>query len=68
MSTYKHNQPVTLTDTYGYVHEGTLHLPDVASHSSRGVEWLPRVTGGGYGVHTIRLEDGRLFRTEGRLS
>lgn len=68
MSTYKHNQPVTLTDTYGGITKGTLHLPDAASHSSRGVEWLPRSTNGGYGVHTIRLGDGRLFRTEGRLT
>lgn len=65
---FKHGQAVTLTDVNGTEHTGTLHLPDTVMHSRRGPEFLARTTSGKLGVHTLRLSDGRLFRTEGRLS
>ncbi len=64
---FTHGQAVTLTDASGVESRGTLHLPDVVMYGPQGQYTLPRETSGGYGVHTIRKEDGSLFRTEGRV-
>lgn len=61
--TFRHGDPVTLDGR-----KGTLYLPLLTMYG-HGRTWdEPQQTTGGYGVHTIILEDGSRFRTEGRLS
>lgn len=68
MTKFIHGQPVRVIVPSGRDAVGVLHLPDVVMHGRRGSELLPRETSGGYVVHTIRMPDGSLFRTEGRLA
>lgn len=53
----RNGQQVQLTNLYGST-TGELVLN----------EWEKRWGGSGYAVHTLRLADGRLYRSEGRLT
>lgn len=66
---FRNGDRVTLIDAYGTRTLGTLHLPDIKLYSpSTGKKWTaPRVETGAYAIHTLILEDGRRFRSEGRL-
>lgn len=67
--TFKNGDKVTLIDAYGGHTVGSLHLPDLVLYApSTGKKWTEtRVETGAYSVHTLILEDGRKFRSEGRL-
>ena len=63
MKLFRHGDRVTLDGRVG-----TLHLPPLVMHGG-GLKWdSQRTTTGGYGVHTIILDSGERFRTEGSLS
>lgn len=68
---FKHGNPVILTDASGRETSGTLHFPPVTftGHTRNGAALTQeeRTDTGAYAVHTIILEDGHRFRTEGRL-
>lgn len=67
---FRNGDLVTLTsEVYGSATKGYLHLPDVyCSGPTVAGYWEVQTTHGGYGVHTLRVDSGKLFRTEGRLS
>lgn len=72
---FKNGDAVTITDAYGGKTTGTLHLPDreyIVRYGTMGkyarVALIPQKLGSGYGLATLILENGRRFRTEGRLN
>lgn len=67
--TFKNGDKVTLIDAYGGHTTGELYLPDIELYSpATGKKWQEtRIETGAYAVHTLILEDGRRFRSEGRL-
>lgn len=66
---FRNGDKVTLTDAYGTRTLGKLHLPDINLYSpaTGRKRTAPRVETGAYATHTLILEDGRRFRSEGRL-